>query len=417
MQKVILASFLAICLFGWTGCNNDNSTVPVIQTPTVSSFSPGKVSRGQKDVIGTIHGTNLNGSVSVSFGDGINVKRVTGVNALEVEIQFDVANNASVGARTITVTTSGGSATFAGALTVDSNRAPTAKIVATPSFGAKNTLFRLSGLESDDPDGELVSYKWNFGDNTKKNGPEVEHAFATTGTFEVTLTVTDDEGATSVDVKSVEVRDGIAPTVGFIVTPASGEEDSIFNFDAATSRDDGTIVEYRWDFGDGQTGKGQTIDHLYSSAGDFVVTLELTDDEGFKNAGQKKVKVKPFDDLAAVQEIQNVLTRFFFRFSQLETLSADAIVDGWSENCAGRQHEINIIEQQKAQVQSTDNHIIGAIDVAIRSDHEFANATVTAQFDFVLNDGSPQSSVCTHFFTMVRENGEWLVCDFTVNCQ
>ena len=417
MRYIILAAFLSICLLTWTGCNNDNSTGPVIQTPTVTSFSPGKVSRGQKDVIGTIRGTNLSGSVSVSFGDGINVKRVTGVNALEVEIQFDVANNASVGVRTITVTTAGGSATFSGALTVDSNRAPTAKIVITPSFGAKNTLFRLSALRSDDPDGELVSYKWNFGDNTKKSGPEVDHTFATTGTFEITLTVKDDEDATSVDVKSIEVRDGTAPTVNFIVTPASGEEDTFFHFDANNSSDDGTIVKYRWDFGDGQTSTGQTIDHLYSSAGDFVVTLELTDDQGFTNVGQKKVKVNPFDDLAAILEIQNVLTRFFFRFSQLETLSAEDIVEGWSLNCLGREHEINIIETQKAEVAQTDNHITSAIDVTIHSNHDLANATVTAQFDFVLIDGSPQTSVCTHFFSMVRENEKWLVCDFTVSCQ
>ncbi len=417
MRKCILAAFLAICLFGWTGCNNDNSTGPVIQTPTVSSFSPGNVSRGQKDVVGTIHGTNLNGSVSVSFGDGINVTQVTGVNSLEVEIQFDVANNASTGARTITVTTAGGTATFAGALTVDSNRAPTAKIAISPSFGAKNTLFRFSGLASDDPDGELDSYKWEFGDDTKAHGPEETHTFASTGTFQVTLTVRDNDGATSTDVKNVEVRDGTAPTVAFVLTPATIEEDNIVHCDASASSDDGTIVEYRWDFGDGQTGKGATIDHLYSSSGDFVVTLQLTDDEGFKNVGQKKVKVKPFDDLAAVQEIQSVLTRFFFRFSQLETLSAEAIVDGWSFNCLGREHEINIIEQQKTQVQSTDNHIIDAIGVSIRSDHLSATADVTAQFDFTLNDGTPQSSVCTHFFTMVRENGEWLVCDFTVSCQ
>ena len=417
MRYCILAAFLSICVFAFTGCNNDNITGPVIQNPTVSSFSPGKVSRGQKDVIGTIRGTNLNGVVSVTLGDGITVGQVTGISGVELEIQFDVGNNASAGPRTITVSTAGGSTTFAGALTVDSNRAPTAKINITPSFGAKNTLFRLSGLESDDPDGELESYKWDFGDNTKANGPEETHTFTSTGTFQVTLTVRDNEGATSTDVKSVEVRDGTAPTVNFVVTPASGEEDSVFHFDAITSSDDGTIVEYRWDFGDGQTGKGQTIDHLYSSSGNFDVTLVLTDDQGFKNVGQKKVNVTPFDDLAAVLEIQNILIRFFFRFSQLETLSAEAIVDGWSFNCNGREHEINIIEQQKSEVSSTDNHITNAIEVSIRSDHQFANATVTAQFNFTLNDGTPQTSLCTHFFAMVRENGEWLVCDFTVSCQ
>ena len=43
---------------------------------------------------------------------------------------------------------------------------------------------------------------------------------------------------------------------------------------------DGEIVSYHWDFGDGTTGTGKNIEHTYSSAGTYNVTLTITDEFG-----------------------------------------------------------------------------------------------------------------------------------------
>ncbi|MEV0951854.1 PKD domain-containing protein [Promicromonospora sp. NPDC050249] len=60
------------------------------------------------------------------------------------------------------------------------------------------------GSASDDPDGNLVSWAWNFGDGTTGTGQQVTHTYAAPGTYTVTLTVTDDEGATAQDTVVVE---------------------------------------------------------------------------------------------------------------------------------------------------------------------------------------------------------------------
>jgi murein DD-endopeptidase MepM/ murein hydrolase activator NlpD len=53
------------------------------------------------------------------------------------------------------------------------------------------------------------------------------------------------------------------------------------NFDGSGSSDpDGTIAVYHWDFGDGGSGAGSTINHSYPSAGDWLVTLDVTDNDG-----------------------------------------------------------------------------------------------------------------------------------------
>jgi PKD repeat protein len=58
---------------------------------------------------------------------------------------------------------------------------------------------------SSDVDGTIVSYLWDFGDGNTAMGLTATHAYADTGTFLVTLTVTDDDGASSSTTQSVEV--------------------------------------------------------------------------------------------------------------------------------------------------------------------------------------------------------------------
>jgi PKD repeat protein len=47
---------------------------------------------------------------------------------------------------------------------------------------------------SRDPDGTIASYAWNFGDGTTGTGAQVTKTFSTPGTYNVTLTVTDNRG-------------------------------------------------------------------------------------------------------------------------------------------------------------------------------------------------------------------------------
>ncbi len=56
---------------------------------------------------------------------------------------------------------------------------------------------------------------------------------------------------------------------------------SLVTFDGSASADlDGSIVAYNWDFGDGNSGSGESAVHSYSSAGTFTVTLTVTDSGG-----------------------------------------------------------------------------------------------------------------------------------------
>jgi len=71
------------------------------------------------------------------------------------------------------------------------------------------------------------------------------------------------------------------------------------DFDASTSFDsDGTIISYEWDFGDQHSGSGAVLSHTYSNAGNYQVTLTVTDDRGATDSALQDVTVS--DDAGGI---------------------------------------------------------------------------------------------------------------------
>lgn len=64
----------------------------------------------------------------------------------------------------------------------------------------------FDGSSSYDPDGNIVNYSWDFGDGSKGYGPIVTHLYNKSGTYTVTLVVTDDSGANSTKITYVAVH-------------------------------------------------------------------------------------------------------------------------------------------------------------------------------------------------------------------
>jgi PKD repeat protein len=83
-----------------------------------------------------------------------------------------------------------------------------------PYSGTKGLPINFDGTGSTDPDGNIVSYAWDFGDGGSGTGATVEHTYATSGTYTVTLVVTDDDGATD-DATALVTVPHVAPTATF----------------------------------------------------------------------------------------------------------------------------------------------------------------------------------------------------------
>jgi len=86
----------------------------------------------------------------------------------------------------------------------------------------------------------------------------------------------------------------VAPVAGFTISAQTGQAPLTVNFSGVRSTDeDGVIILYEWDFGDGTSGTGETVSHTYDTAGTYVVLLRVTDDDGDASTAQKTIYVLP----------------------------------------------------------------------------------------------------------------------------
>ena len=100
------------------------------------------------------------------------------------------------------------------------NRSPVASATATPSSGAPPLTVSFSASGSSDPDGDALTYAWNFGDGTQGVGVALPHTYAAAGRYVARLTVADGKGGTSLWQTTISV--GTPPTAT-ITSPQAGQ--------------------------------------------------------------------------------------------------------------------------------------------------------------------------------------------------
>lgn len=85
-----------------------------------------------------------------------------------------------------------------------------------------------------------------------------------------------------------------APQPNFFFTPAEPRASQQVQFDASASFDpDGTIVDYRWNYGDGDQEAGVVQQHDYTAPGSYLVTLTVTDNQGKRASLTKVITIAP----------------------------------------------------------------------------------------------------------------------------
>ncbi|QSX37654.1 PKD domain-containing protein [Shewanella sedimentimangrovi] len=159
---------------------------------------------------------------------------------------------------------------------------PTAAMALSYTPGPAPLSVNFDGSGSDDSDGTIMSYDWNFGDGTNASGAEVSHVYQAPGDFTVVLMVTDNDNLSDQASQVVNVQNQPPVAVGSADT-LSGTAPLTVNFDGSGSHDQdsaGTISNYQWNFGDGSGASGVNASHSYSQAGSFTPTLTVTDNLG-----------------------------------------------------------------------------------------------------------------------------------------
>ena len=175
---------------------------------------------------------------------------------------------------------------------------PVAALTVSPTTGKPPLAVTADASGSTDPDNDIASYTFDFGDGTPVVGPQAgssaTHTYVLPGTYTVKVTVRDSGGRSSQATRQVMVSTDSPPVAALTVTPASGRAPLDVLADASSSSDsDGTVTSYRFDFGDGTPAvgpqSGATASHTYANPGTYTVTVTVRDDANQPSTATKTV--------------------------------------------------------------------------------------------------------------------------------
>ncbi len=175
---------------------------------------------------------------------------------------------------------------------------------AQPQTG-ETVLF--NGTASSDFDGVIMTHAWDFDSDGEVDAAEsiASYVFTTPGTYNVSLTVTDDGGhfdtVTYPIVVVGEPQEPVSPPAttqipiaSFLISPAEPEPGEVITFNGTSSLDlDGLIESFAWDFdGDGIIDSTAPIaEYAFAATGLYNVTLIVKDDDGNSHSATEAIEV------------------------------------------------------------------------------------------------------------------------------
>ena len=167
---------------------------------------------------------------------------------------------------------------------VKANANPTVTAARTPTGNVTTGTAVAFTSTGTDPDGDPLSYTWDFGDTTAGvTTQNASHTYTTPGSYTAKVTVSDGKGGTASATLPITVTQANrAPTVTVTRTPTGNvtTADSVA-FTATGADADGDTLSYSWNFGDGTPASTtQNPAHTYTAAGTYSATVTVTDGKG-----------------------------------------------------------------------------------------------------------------------------------------
>jgi len=276
--------------------SSNSATLTVNPAPSIASVLPSSGQQGQSVQV-TITGLYTQfaiGATTANFGPGISVGGasagtngpVTVTNATSAVASIVIATSAAAGPRSVTVVTGPFSSIAANAFAVTPASPPVA-VPGGPYTEQLPAALQVNGSGSSDPNpGATLSYAWNWGDGTPNStGVSPSHTYAATGTYNGSLTVSDNFGLTSSAVPFMVTV--TANPVAVAGGPYSEQLPAAVTFDGSGSTDPnpGATLTYDWNWGDNTPdGTGAKPSHTYATVGTYNGTLVVTDNLGLASS-------------------------------------------------------------------------------------------------------------------------------------
>ena len=230
----------------------------------------------------------------------------------------------------------------------DANKAPIAVITPASKTVTAGTVVTLSGAGSSDPDGSIASYKWSTGATTASINLTVN------ATQTVTLTVTDNRGASSSTSVTLTVAANQAPVASISPASQTVAKGTVVNLSADGSTDsDGSIVSYQWSTGATTASIAVTVNQTQT------VSVTVTDNQGATATASVTLTVPA--NQAPVASIspasQTVAKGTVVNLSAAGSTDSDGSIASylWSTGATTANIAVTVNETQTVSVTVTDN--------------------------------------------------------------
>ncbi|UCE38684.1 MAG: PKD domain-containing protein, partial [Thermoplasmata archaeon] len=157
-----------------------------------------------------------------------------------------------------------------------------------PYYGVIDEEMEFDGSGSYDLDGTIVHYGWSFGDGTTDYGEKVTHIYANGGSYLVTLTVLDNNGASDIEKTTALISvPNRPPSNPMISGPTNGSKNTTYSYAFGSIDLDKGKINYFIDWGDGYTseigflpsGHLFSMLHSWAESGKYTIAVTASDNQ------------------------------------------------------------------------------------------------------------------------------------------
>jgi PKD repeat protein len=275
--------------------------------------------------------TNGGGSIQLwawNFGDPLSGGNNTATIQNPIH-QFTSSTGSPYSVRLIVANSNGCRDTVTVPVTV--NVRPVANFTAdTVCLGTATPFTDISNPVS----GSITTRAWDFGDGSYSSLQNPSHLFASAGTFNVKLTVSNTLGCQKDTIKSILVLG--KPVASFSHSSPGCAVDSV-QFTDLSSTPHGFIQQWEWNFGDGsgvvtiQFPANQNIKHRFANGGNYNVTLKITTSDGctVQKTSQVQISARPLVNFTFGN---SACPHQPLQFTDLSQVNGGSVITGWSWN-------------------------------------------------------------------------------------
>jgi PKD repeat protein len=209
-----------------------------------------------------------------------------------------------------------------------------------PFFAYPNQTVYFDGSQSNDSDGVLIQWLWDFGDGTNGTGETSTHIYQEKGAYHIILTVVDNEGETDTDTTTATITGNLPPSLPKINGSKNGEPQIEYTYRVVSEDPEQDSLSYLCDWGDGtsfispifSSGTILIAIHQWTTPGNYTIHVCAIDAHNCSSTSLSfivKITNKPMDrpyQNSLPDMLLKVLGFFSFDFVQMHYALIDGMV-------------------------------------------------------------------------------------------